>query len=242
MLQLNGCQTENCGVASWCSTLDAAPMQRVLQVGEERIQPPVDVERCGKAHQSRDLLRGQLVDEAKLEEEQVGRKQIAERVPERAVQLRRAKRRVGATALRRTVIVKIELFGHEVLEASARLPLLASAIVRGASIASAVQVEADSSRDDHEPGGDFAPWSAGELVKPAIVIGSQMLEHLRIRVHRVVVRAPYRAAHVQDQPTVIADEYAPFDVRIVRGPRLEETRQRGRKADVHRQTVIGHRE
>src|SRR3954462_8833850 len=77
MLSLDGVARADCGSRSWHRALDAAPAERAFEVGEQRVQSPVDVEGRGHLEQPRDLLRRQVVGEAQLEQQRIARREIA---------------------------------------------------------------------------------------------------------------------------------------------------------------------
>ena len=239
MLLLNGRHGADCALPSWCGALHAATVQRASQLGKERIEAAVHVEGGGEGEQARDLLGSKIVDEAELEHEQVARWKVGERVLERVVELGMPERRVGLVALVRHRLVEVELLGDEVLEATARATRVGRVLARRAAVAAAIEIQTDAPRDDDEPGRHAAAGVVGELLQSAELFGAQMVEHLRVRIHRVVVRAPDGSTDMEDDAAVLRDEGTPCGVRIVGGSRREQRRQ-GMGEHDHRKTIVGH--
>jgi len=189
----------DCGSRSWRGALDAESEQGAAQLGEQRVQSSVHVEGGREGEQPGDLLCGEVVDETQLEQQQIARRQVGDHTLQCVVQLVVPERGVGLFALARRRLVQLELLGDEILQPASRSALLPAVLGCRTPVALAIEVEADAARDDDQPGGDSAARRARELAKTAVVVGPQVLEDLRVRIHLLVVSLTPAAAGVSGQ-------------------------------------------
>jgi hypothetical protein len=241
MLLLDGDHSADCASRSWCGALDAATVQSAPQLGEECVEATVHVKGGWEGEQASDLLCGEIIDEAELEHEQVARREVGQRPSQRVVQLGISQWRIRLVVLGRRGLVQLELLGDEILQATARATRIGDVVARRPTVAPAIEIEADPPRDDDEPGRHATAGIARELAQSAMIVGAQMVEYVRIRIHRVVVRVPDRTTGVQYDATVLRDEGAPRRIRVRDRLCLEQRRQRAGEGD-HRKTIVGHGE
>ena len=100
MLLLDDSRRSNCVSPSRQSALDATPAERAPQVGEQRVEAAIDVEWRGHLEHRRDRLRREVVDETKLEQQHVARRETSERAQQRVVQLGASDGRVERSMVR----------------------------------------------------------------------------------------------------------------------------------------------
>jgi hypothetical protein len=211
--------------------MHTAARQRLAQTREEGVDAAVHVEWGREVEDPRDLSGGEIILEPQSKQQPVGRIEAGEAGGQRARQFSRAKLRLRIAARVAMQLIDVERFAHMVDEPPSRGVRLARAfsVILQAPVSLALMIEAEAPGDHHEPRGELGTSIVGVHAQTATVIGAEMLEQVRVAIHRGVVVARHTASRVKQQAAVGLDERAPRRIARRRTRGGEERGQLGWK-------------
>ena len=214
--------------------MHAAIRQHPTQFGEHEIHTPVHVERRREVEEFRDFLRREVVGKAKLQEELIPRGQSRELLLKGVAELRLPDGEFCAFPRRGDEVVPVDLLGNQVLQPPACGALLIVFPVPPPAVPSPIEVEAQAPGDDDEPCRELTSWIQREFAKTRAILLTKVLEDVRVRIHRVVMRRRDGPRHVEEETGMLSDECTPRGIDVVTAVlnvRGQEARERARKVD-----------
>ena len=197
MSLLNGRVRTFCRSESWRPALDSELLERAPELGQQRVDSPIDVERRREVQKARDLLRGEIVVETQTEEEQVLRTQRRKHLLECERQLGLSNRELRIGVDDHGDVIPLEAFGNQILQSSPNQAIFIRVGAALSAVSLPVEVEAESARDDNEPRRQLTARVSREFAQPSEIAGAKLLEDERIGIHCVVVARGHRTRDVQ---------------------------------------------
>ena len=198
--------------------MDASRFELRAKAFQQTREAAVHVKWRRESQRRCDLGGRTIVLEAQGEEKPVGRCEPVERPLQCAMQLGQTHLRFRTSAFGRTDGVGVYGLGGEVHQAASRCPVerrlgrVGTATSLRSSISPAMEIDAESPRNDEEPRGEPSVLPGGIDSQASTVLVSQLLEYEAVRIHRAVAVGRRGPRDLQNQRGVRINELAPRSV------------------------------